>query len=88
MTDAEIDKVEKIDWEIYRSDRRFYTHTQPLEYEDSDFDNDDCNPLYSFFSKELSADVEPDYSNPYWWILLSLPKRNLPVSKRYLLRNQ
>lgn len=68
MTDAEIDEVEKIDWEIYRSDRRFYTHTQPLEYEDSDFDNDDCNPLYSFFSKELSADVEPDYSNPYWWI--------------------
>ena len=68
MTDAEIDKVEKIDWEIYRSDRRFYTHTQPLEYEDSDFDNDDCNPLYSFFSKELSADVEPDYSNPDWWI--------------------
>lgn len=63
-----LDKVEKIDWEIYRSDRRFYTHTQPLEYEDSDFDNDDCNPLYSFFSKELSADVEPDYSNPYWWI--------------------
>ena len=35
-----------------------------LEYEDSDFDNDDCNRLYSFFSKELSADVEPDYSNP------------------------
>ena len=39
MSDAKIEEIEKKDWEIYRSDRRFYSHTQPLEIDD-DFENE------------------------------------------------
>lgn len=47
MTDAQIEEIEKKDWEIYRSDRCYYSHTQPLEFEDDNFDKEDCTPLIS-----------------------------------------
>lgn len=68
MTDAQIEKIEKKDWEIYRSDRCYYSHTQPLEFEDDNFDKEDCTPLCKFFSEELCDYIHPDYSNPHWWI--------------------
>ena len=68
MTDAQIEEIEKKDWEIYRSDRCYYSHTQPLEFEDDNFDKEDCTPLCKFFSEELCDYIHPDYSNPHWWI--------------------
>lgn len=67
MTDTQIEEIGKTDWEIYRSDRRFFSHTQPLESDDS-FDDDGRNPLMAFFSEELSVASFRDCSNRYWWM--------------------
>lgn len=52
MTDAQIEEIEKKDWEIYRSDRCYYSHTQPLEFEDDNF----CTtPIIPKWKMELIA---------------------------------
>ena len=67
MTDAQIEEIEKYDWEMYRSDRRFYSHTQPMEFDD-DFENDGRNPLMAFFMEALCVVSSRDYSKKYWWM--------------------
>ena len=67
MSDAKIEEIEKKDWEIYRSDRRFYSHTQPLEIDD-DFENETKNPMLFHFVSNFSDCLTPDYSNKYWWV--------------------
>ena len=62
MSDAKIEEIEKKDWEIYRSDRRFYSHTQPLEIDD-DFENETKNPMLFHFVSNFSDCLTPDYEN-------------------------
>lgn len=80
MTDAQIEEIEKKDWEIYRSDRCYYSHTQPLEFEDDNFDKEDCTPLCKFFSEELCDYIHPDYSNPH--SRLYVQKHTAPICRK------
>lgn len=72
MTDEQITAMYEFDLAQYRSDRRYYSHTQP--FIESSFD-DDCNgdegksPMLDKLIEKLS--VKEDYSHEnsrYWWI--------------------
>ena len=67
MTDAQIAVMEAEDWDMFRSNRRYYSHTQPLEYYDG-FDDESRNPLLLHFKRNISVLISPDYSNKEWWI--------------------
>lgn len=67
MTDDQIKEIEKFDLETYKSNRRFYSHTQPLEIDD-DFNSEERNPLYERFLEQFSENLSPNYDNRYWWI--------------------
>lgn len=66
MTNSQIEEIEKLDWEIFNSDRRFFTHNQPLEFDD--FEEETKNPLMFYFAHDFFDTVSPDYSNKEWWI--------------------
>ena len=67
MNDAQIEEIEALDWEIFKSDRRFFSHTQPLDYDD-DFENEARNPLLIHFVVSLSDGMTHDYTDKTWWI--------------------
>lgn len=67
MNDAQIEEIESLDWEIFKSDRRFFSHTQPLDYDD-DFENEARNPLLIHFVVSLSDGMTHDYTDKTWWI--------------------
>lgn len=66
MTNSQIEEIEKLDWEIFNSDRRFFTHNQPLEFDD--FEEETKNPLMFYFAHDFFDTVSPDYSDKEWWI--------------------
>ena len=66
ITNSQIEEIEKLDWEIFNSDRRFFTHNQPLEFDD--FEEETKNPLMFYFAHDFFDTVSPDYSDKEWWI--------------------
>ena len=54
MNDAQIEEIEALDWEIFKSDRRFFSHTQPLDYDD-DFENEARNPYTSLICRQTKT---------------------------------
>ena len=42
ITNSQIEEIEKLDWEIFNSDRRFFTHNQPLEFDDFEEESSVC----------------------------------------------
>lgn len=68
MTDEQIKEIEQFDWDTFKSNRRFYSHTQPLEYDEDDSDGEEWSPLHEHFLERLSEEIHPNYENSYWWI--------------------
>lgn len=66
MTNSQIEEIEKIDWEIFNSDRRFFTHNQPLEFDG--FEEESKNPLIFYFAHDFLDTISPDYPDKEWWI--------------------
>lgn len=71
MTEEQIQAMYEFDLEQFKSDRRFYTHTQPLN--ECSFDDDSCdesdNGLLDGFSDLLSVtDDDSTEHSRFWWI--------------------
>lgn len=66
MTNSQIEEIEKLDWEIFNSDRRFFTHNQPLEFDG--FEEESKNPLIFYFAHDFLDTISPDYPDKEWWI--------------------
>jgi DNA-directed RNA polymerase specialized sigma24 family protein len=63
----------KFDLQQYQSDRRYYTHVQPLSSmcsaEDFDLEDEGVSPLLEKFLDELShSDMGIESHSRYWWV--------------------
>ena len=64
MTEEQIQAMYEFDLAQYKSDRRFYSHTQPLEvheFEDDDEGDESDNSLLKKFPEALTATDEDKY---------------------------
>ena len=72
MTEEQIKAMYEFDLEQYKSDRRYYSHTQPLEVHEFEEDGEESdNSLLHSFIDALSIDDEDGYfanSSRYGWI--------------------
>ena len=58
MSDADIEAMRDFDWEQLKSERRFQTHTQPLDgvvFADGDESGEDQSALHKRYLEELSV---------------------------------
>lgn len=71
LSEEQIQHFREFEEEAYRSDRRYYMHTQPLQV--CEFDEDDCdesdNALFNKNLETLSVEMEPlKNTSRYGWI--------------------
>lgn len=71
LSEEQIQHFREFEEETFRSDRRYYMHTQPLQV--CEFDEDDCdesdNALFNNNLETLSVEMEPLGTNSrYGWI--------------------
>ena len=71
MTDEQIQSIYEFDLEQYKSDRRYYSHTQSFIPADFDENEDDYEKLSIFdkFKDVLTASSDASESKSrYWWV--------------------
>lgn len=71
MTEEQIKAMYEFDLEQYKSDRRYYSHTQSFVPDDFDEDEDDDEKLSIFdkFKELLTSSIEESGNKSrYWWI--------------------
>lgn len=67
MTQEQIEEICLFDFESYKSDRRYATHTQHIPVSD-DFEVDTQNPLISIFFERFTTAPKPSQNDKFWWI--------------------
>lgn len=68
MTEEAIREMHAFDLEVFRSDRRFYEHTQPLICCDEEFEEEGQSPLCKRFIDAVSTEMAPSQRDRFWWI--------------------
>ena len=72
MTEEQIRSIRELEEEQYRSDRRYYSHTQPFPAgdfgEDDEEDQDDKSTLYEKFLENIAVMPEYHSSSRFGWI--------------------
>ena len=71
MTEEQIQTMYEFDLAQYKSDRRYYMHTQQFtssDFDDGEEDDSESSLLYKFFD-ELTCDIETSgHKSRYWWL--------------------
>ena len=71
MTEEQIQAMYEFDLEQFRSDRRFYSHTQSLlpDTFDENEDNDEKLSIFELFKNVFTTTIEEaECKSRYWWI--------------------
>ena len=71
MTEEQIQAMYEFDLEQFRSDRRFYSHTQSLlpDTFDENEDNDEKLSIFELFKDVFTTTIEEaECKSRYWWI--------------------
>ena len=71
MTEEQIQAMYEFDLEQFRSDRRFYSHTQSLlpDTFDENEDNDEKLSIFELFKDVFTTTIEEsEYKSRYWWV--------------------
>ena len=71
MTEEQIKAMYEFDLEQFRSDRRFYSHTQSLlpDTFDENEDNDEKLSIFELFKDVFTTTIEEaECKSRYWWI--------------------
>jgi DNA-directed RNA polymerase specialized sigma subunit len=67
MCEEKILELEEYDSYVSRGDRTYQRHTQSLSNFKEGMEDDGRNPLFKKFLEAISVEMQPDYSNPFWW---------------------
>ena len=71
MTEEQIQAMYEFDLEQFRSDRRFYSHTQSLlpDTFDENEDNDEKLSIFELFKDVFTTTIEEaECKSRYWWV--------------------
>ena len=71
MTEEQIKAMYEFDLEQFRSDRRFYSHTQSLlpDTFDENEDNDEKLSIFELFKNVFTTTIEEaECKSRYWWV--------------------
>ena len=71
MTEEQIQAMYEFDLEQFRSDRRFYSHTQSFlpDTFDENEDNDEKLSIFELFKDVFTTTIEEsEYKSRYWWV--------------------
>lgn len=68
MTEEQIQAMYQFDLDSFNSNRRFYEHTQALDFEDEKFDCETRNPLLEKFKERVSTTPHVERVNSFDWI--------------------
>ena len=71
MTEEQIQAMYEFDLEQFRSDRRFYSHTQSLlpDTFDENEDNDEKLSIFELFKNVFTTTIEEsECKSRYWWV--------------------
>lgn len=73
MTDEQITEIQAFDWEQFRSDRRYRTHTQDFSFDDFSEDGtgeESQSPLYEKFMEQMTYTMKsiPISEGRYAWV--------------------
>ena len=68
MSEEKIQEVHEFDEDVYNGDRREEEHTQPLEKYMPGMEEEGRNSLLLRFWDQFTTEMEPDKSDPFWWI--------------------
>lgn len=67
MEEEMIQSIERDDKKAFNRERNNAIHTQSLFGFNEGMEEDGRNPLLKKFKEAISVEMEPDYSNPFWW---------------------
>ena len=91
MSEEGIQDIYLFDLEVFRSDRRFAEHNQPLVYTDDSMEEHEICPLLKSFLETRAVEMESSKSDIFWWIdeienlvLLEAIKKLSPLQKLIL----
>ena len=71
MTEEQIKAMYEFDLEQFRSDRRFYSHTQPLtvsDFVEGKVDESESTLLLKFFDELVETIDDCEEKSRYWWV--------------------
>ena len=68
MSEESIRELYELDWKIYKSDRRFYEHTESLEGLVDKYYEGQQGACLKNNMEVLTVSLEPDRDRPFWWI--------------------